>query len=274
MIPGQDASGQAAQARLPCEYVVFSSHKTGTQTLTASLNESGYPAVHCHRVEDIGLQPAQFVEELARFRSQTGRKIRLFSAFRLPMERHISSFFQWYGVGAMRRIPGYTGKDSILASSDFRTLSRLFLGDLASGRLAGYPESIHDLKGILGFDNHDFRRDPEYNLLTFEHELVDICLFEFGSLMAHYPAPVIKVMQGRPFRGVLANISEGKWYARKYRAFKQHIWIPGDLIRQTYEYRRDLIELFFPGQYAGLLERDIRRYGGRPQANRGPLLWW
>ena len=40
---------------LDLDFLVFSSHKTGTQTIRNSLRASGYRAVHCHQASHLEL---------------------------------------------------------------------------------------------------------------------------------------------------------------------------------------------------------------------------
>lgn len=79
--------------------LVYSSHKSDTQTLKATLDHSGIPTRHIHLLRNAGMSSGRgrLRAHLKRYRRRNGRKLTVVAIFRLPLERHISSFFQWYG---------------------------------------------------------------------------------------------------------------------------------------------------------------------------------
>ncbi len=87
---------------LKLDYLIFSSHKTGTQTLTRTLISNGLKCKHCHNLKQIGLQEGLFQSYLERYQKQNNKKLKVITVFRDPIERHISSFFHFYGTRPLR----------------------------------------------------------------------------------------------------------------------------------------------------------------------------
>ena len=79
------------------DYLVFSSHKTATQSVKKSLNKNGFSCKHCHHPNNIGLELSDLPKFARRYRKRHGRKLQVLSIFREPISRHISSFFQTHG---------------------------------------------------------------------------------------------------------------------------------------------------------------------------------
>jgi len=79
---------------LNIEFLVFSSHKTATQTIVNSLNASGVRCMHTHIGHDIGLSPGEFRFYLDEYRRVNAKRLQVISAFRDPLDRLVSSFFQ------------------------------------------------------------------------------------------------------------------------------------------------------------------------------------
>lgn len=82
---------------LDLDFLVFSSHKTGTQTIRNSLRASGYSATHCHQVSHLGLCDDDLEGYLDAYFARHSKPLDVITLFREPIDRHISSFFQGYG---------------------------------------------------------------------------------------------------------------------------------------------------------------------------------
>src|SRR5215210_5142841 len=85
---------EAGQELYAIRFLIFSSHKTATQSIVSSLNSKGIRALHGHTVQDLGLQKNQFKAFLQCYREINGRKLEIISIFRDPLDRMKSSMFQ------------------------------------------------------------------------------------------------------------------------------------------------------------------------------------
>jgi hypothetical protein len=243
------------------EFIVYSSHKTGTQTLVRSLSAAGHQAIHLHGLGHLDVTISQFREYLKSYLEKYGKKVKIISAFRLPIERHISSLFQWYGDGAWRqRLPDYTNEDTVIHQVDIGGLNSLLVSDIASRKLTGYRDSLHELCQILKIDPMALQTEPYKGPYRVDHELADITLARFSDLFKDSLKNIF-ALSGASVQNICeANISGNKWYSTKYEKFKAGVFIPENVIQQTYLDRKDLIEVFYPGLFDELLEADCRTY--------------
>ena len=248
------------------KFIVFSSHKTGTQSITGSLNASGYNAAHCHLLENFNIAPEELITYLRRNLEENGEKIVVISTFRLPIERHISSFFQCYGSKILQSLPSFRPSDTVIAKASIEALNALFIADLATRRLAGYKESLHQIFEVLKINSAHIESPAQSESrgsfsLVCEHPLATLHLLRFTELFQDFPAHLTSAM-GIPITSPQEqNIASKKWYASKYDEFKQSVRLPQELIEETYCHRQELIELFYPGQFLDLLSADKQRYG-------------
>jgi len=242
------------------EYLVFSSHKTGTQTIVSALRGSGREEIHLHSLKHLSATTDSFRAYLSSYSEKYGHKVKIISIFRLPIERHISSFFQSYGDGFRRSMPLSTIDDTVINRLDLEGLKALFLFEVASGRLVGYKESLHEILGVLRIGSVGICKSNESPSLVINHELAEVHLFEFSNLFRQGLALVGSSL-GVSFDGCRAyNVSANKWYSEKYLNFKTFVSIPKDIVHRTFFYRKDLIDLFFPGQYSVLVEAACHAY--------------
>ena len=68
------------------DFLVFSSHKTATQTLVRSLANSSVAVRHCHTLYNIDLEPGTFHTFLQSYREKRRRKLTIGSVFRDPLD--------------------------------------------------------------------------------------------------------------------------------------------------------------------------------------------
>jgi hypothetical protein len=82
------AAGKPLGHDIDC--LVYSSHKSGTQTLTATLEQSGISARHIHHLRNAGMDSGcgAFGSYLEQYRRRNGRRLNIVSTFRLPLERN------------------------------------------------------------------------------------------------------------------------------------------------------------------------------------------
>jgi len=249
-------------SQLSCDpnYIVFSSHKTGTQTITKTLRANHQEAIHLHHTANLGLTPDSFKEYLIDRRDRR-KKQTIITNFRLPTERHISSFFQWHGAGVLRRNPGMRKEDTIISKYDISELNRAFVSDLSETSLVGYKESIHQIFSIFKLNPVDIGAGATEHSFCVEHELADIHFFRFDELFKDLNAILSSSLRIEVKETISRNISSEKWYSSKFKDFKRRVRMPISIIEKTYCYRRSLIEMYYPGSYNSLLEKDCEIYG-------------
>ena len=247
--------------------LVYSSHKSGTETLRATLNHSGIPAYCIHQLRNAAMPSGHgvFRSYLAQYRRRTNRKLDVVSTFRLPWERHMSSFFQWYGTGAVRKGWVRTADDTVIARLNVDELQQLFLGELRDGSLAGRHDSLHELCGELGLEVTALPFDVTSGFGTFENDLVRLHLFRFDLLFVQL-ASLLEEALNVPVSPKTANFSPDKWYWQKFQEFASTLTAQPDLIKTIHAPKKDLIDVFYPDRYQEILNEHLARYAGLPDS--------
>lgn len=244
------------------EFLVYSSHKTGTQTLTGTLLASGFSARNLHQLKNVGMLGGcgQFLQYLSGVKHRQGRKQVVLSVFRLPLERHVASFFQWHGTGVLRGGLVSSEEETLIARLTVEDLMSAFVAELRANTLTGYRESLMELSAELSLDLNEMSFSKATGFGVHETDLAKIYLFRFDQLFAAYPAALEKAVGG-PLRAAVKNVGSAKWYGSKYADFKARLRLPQELIAAVHEDKRQLIDLFYPGQYSSLLQAARDRYG-------------
>ncbi len=67
---------------LDLDYLIYSSHKTGTQTLRATLRQNGFRCLHFHGLKNIGLEEGDFSPWLSAYREKHGKPMKAITVFR------------------------------------------------------------------------------------------------------------------------------------------------------------------------------------------------
>jgi hypothetical protein len=79
--------------------LIFSSHKTGTQTLLNMFATNKIYSSHCHKLKDLDNHhnlPILFINKLINYKKINNKKLKIITIIRNPIDRLISSFFQTY----------------------------------------------------------------------------------------------------------------------------------------------------------------------------------
>jgi len=245
------------------DYLVFSSYKSATQTISHSLRSNGIPARHCHSLENrnVAISPGNLAEFLVDYRSQNDRPLNIVTVFREPLQRYISAFFQWHGQGVIRNKLLGDMTDTIIYRKSTEELQEIFLKEVADGILIGQEESIDLICKELGLsiDQLNYREASHLGIL----ELPDCRLFSlrFDQLFeANRFESILSQITGRPFSMRQWNIGATKWYADRYADFKATLVIPETLIREIYHSKQAILDHFYPGQFDCLLAEAITQY--------------
>ena len=250
-----------ADELLNLDYLIYSSHKTGTQTLTRTLNSNGFKCRHCHYLPNIDLNNGEFRRYLESYLKKNRKKLNVITMFREPMERHVSSFFQGYGSRPLRLKEVENKHETIIYKYTIKQLQEKYISELRDHSLIGFHESIHDICRELSVrtDNLEYSNTKRFGL--FETELIRLFLFRFDILFDNFNHLLTRVTD----KNIIitnSNISNQKWYRKIYTEFKASLVIPDDVISEVYNQKQDLINLFYSNNYDSRLKQALVNYGG------------
>lgn len=242
---------------LEIDTLIFSSHKTATQSLKSSFQRNGVRSLHCHTLWNIGLEEGEFSTYLDAYRAHRGRKLRVISVFREPLSRMISSFFQWYGVGEIRNGLVDKVEDTLIFKLPVQELFDPFVNYIETRD--GFGESLDILRDELGGLHWNFHFSECDGISRVNLSSCEVVMSRFDLLITDFKG-VAAGLAGSPINPHRANITEDKWYASKQYEFADTLQLERAVIEQLYASRQKLIELFFPNQFGMMLANALARY--------------
>ena len=245
------------------DYLVFSSYKSATQTISHSLRSNSIPARHCHSLENrnVAISPGKLADSLVDYRSQNDRPLNIVTVFREPLQRYISAFFQWHGQGVIRNRLLGDNTDTIIYQKSTEELQEIFLKEVADGILIGQDESIDAICSELGLsiDQLNYREDAHLGALDLPH--CKLFSLRFDQLFQENGfEQLMSKITGKPFSMHPWNVGTSKWYGERYAEFKATLVIPETLIREIYHSKQAILDHFYPGQFDCLLAEAITQY--------------
>lgn len=263
-VPSEDVAGLYRS-----QVFIFSAHKTATQTIRHTLEQQGVPAIHAHLPENVGLTSANMQDALQSYNRQHGHPITIISVFREPLERLISSFFQSLQRHYYARTQPLSDVDNtrLLPSAFTRSqaeLCALFVRYMDV--VDGFGESLDLILSLWDQPATQLAFEPAQGYGRCVLPAAELVSFRFDQIINH-PALVGKALQLPTLtQWQKANVTDEKPHANLYHAFKQRLTLEPERITAVYESRRHLIEAFYPGEYAVMLDQQIQHYAKPRQA--------
>ncbi len=245
---------------LDLDFLVFSSHKTGTQTIRNSLRASGYSAAHCHHVRHLALGDDDLSGYLDAYFARHSKPLDIITLFREPIDRHVSSFFQGYGSRPLNEKEVADKTETLIYRLTVDELREQFIAELEAKTLIGYSESIHEIAAALHLNFSDAMTIPDSHTRVMQLPTARIFLSRFEPFFQKFEASLSRIM-GDEITVKNSNQAEAKWYYEKYLDFRRGLRLPRDVIEETYLSKRDLIELFDEVPFEVMLGKVIATYG-------------
>jgi len=212
--------------------------------------------------ETTNLELGTFLYFLEQYYLKNKRKLNIITTFREPIERHISSFFQWYGEGVVRKKIVQDISDTIIYKSPINELQERFFNEIESQTLAGKLESLDEICKELDIRVADlnYSTDKQYGLV--EMKYCTLFIFRFDILIyENRLADLLSQITGQSILQHNANVSSSKWYHDIFAEFKASLKIPYSTITRIYESKRHILNLLYPDEYDFLLSRALQKYG-------------
>jgi hypothetical protein len=211
----------------------------------------------------MGLNEGDFLRMLDAYYKRQGRPLKVITVFREPLERHISSFFQAHGSRPLRLGEVSHEHETILYRHSIKELRQQFIRELSNHSLIGLPESMREISRELRKDVSEFSFDTEDKIGVHQTENLVLYLFRFDQLFPNF-TDIFMAVAGESLQIQNTNIGSDKWYKEIYREFKSSLRIPGEVLESAYKEKKQLIDVFYPGQYASLLDSALKKYQSAP----------
>ena len=152
------------------KFLIYSSHKTSTQSLNCILNTHKYKTRHCHHLSDLTLcmnnPPVydNFKQYLINYKNINKKKLKIISCIRNPKDRLISSFFQSYSSN-YGKIEG--SDETFISVKTEEELCCFYKSLIENKKLPARIESLDELSHILDINIlNEVERKKDYYYLN------------------------------------------------------------------------------------------------------------
>ena len=234
---------------LKLDYLVYSSHKTSTQSLISTLNNNKLATIHCHIIDNFrannnfkSLNNNQlkhyFMNELIRYKNINRKKLKIVSILRNPIDRLLSSFFQTHHSDKIHffNIPE---KETIISKLNEEQILKIYCEDINNKTFfitGGAIESIDELSSIFNKDLiKELKKHNDYYHV--ESELFELYVLDFNKIIGGNSLEYINKCLKTNLKNISTfNLTENKLYYNKYKYVKEKI--PENIkniIRQQYK---------------------------------------
>jgi hypothetical protein len=247
------------QGLFDIDYLIYSSHKTATQTLVNTFNSNNFNSKHCHYLANIGIKQGSFQKYTEDYLQKNGTRINIISVFREPMERHISSFFQGYGTRPIQLKEVESEIDTIIYKYSIEQLQNKFISELSDKSLIGIHESIHGITRELQLNMENLNYNEENRSGLKEASNFALYFIRFDHLISDFEGIISNITGGKIVQKN-SNMSNSKWYRDIYLEFKESLVVPAATVSSVYHSKSDLINLFYPRGFESTLNKALLKY--------------
>jgi hypothetical protein len=228
------------------DFLIYSSHKTSTQSLLKTLSHYNYKCCHCHSVDDLKItlpslfrdvesQQKNFIPYLHNYKNVNNKKLKIITIIRNPNDRLISSFFQSFHSDEISFLGKNEDKTTIMVNDD-EDLIKIYIKKIEDGSLSGKIESILEMEILFNINILDNLIKNE-NYYTFNHELFELFILDFKKIIADdnnlYINKCLNVNLSTIFSD---NLTKDKIYYQKFINIKKLIPLEvNNKIKQEYK---------------------------------------
>ena len=202
-------------------FLIYSSHKTSTQTIKKILVNNKYKTEHYHNITD-SKDKCMFIKSLKEYKKINKNKIKIISCIRNPKERLISSFFQSYGTDEIK-IKKIKQKNTTISIMNLDNLIKYYERLVKNNKLPGRLESLDTLSNIIGINVID-KLQKKKKYYYYEHDLFRLYVLDFNLITNNNNLLYLNntlnlnlTISGK------SNLSEKKFYYQKYKYLKKNI---------------------------------------------------
>jgi len=237
------------------DYLIYSSHKTSTQSLKWTLIKSGYQCVNCHTLQynltrtmsdyfnkSNPLTHVSFIKYLEDYKKTNGKKLKIISTIRNPIDRLISSFFQTFHSDEII-FKKQQSKNTTIMKNTNQFLLNKYIKHIINDDIKHRKESLSEMSEIFNMNIIKSLVKKE-NYYYLEHDLFELYVLNFKNIIDNdnnldY---INHCLNTKCANMQKHNLSSDKLYYPKYISIKklipQHVH---DVIKIRYN---DIITLF------------------------------
>jgi hypothetical protein len=203
------------------EFLIYSSHKTATQSIIGILNTNCISANHIHILENLNWTPVIFIENLHKYKKQHNKKLKIITVVRNPIDRLKSSFFQSFYDDYIKFLH-YTPENTPIMKYNLHELFKLYKSKLSDTTLPGIKESLFELNDIFQVDiikESTFKKFEQ--MYYYENDLIELYILRFDYIIRDTLKYLNKCLHLQLTELIKSNTTEQKIYFKKYNQFKK-----------------------------------------------------
>jgi len=211
------------------DYLIYSSHKTSTQSLVKTLVYNKFNTIHCHDINDLKIHytkckitPSVFIQSLENYKNTNKKKLKIISIIRDPKKRLISSFFQSFHTDEVD-FKKVKESDTTISTNNCEQLFVKYEDLIKNNTIPRNIESLDEISDIFNINilNH-LENKGEYYYLN--HDLFELFVLDFNKLTSREPCLYINKCLGiNCTQNITKNLTCEKSYYEKYDIVKTKI---------------------------------------------------
>jgi hypothetical protein len=229
------------------DFLIYSSHKTSTQSLVNTINKNKYNSTHFHILSNFNspfykkitnntiVTNETFIQGLINYKNTNNKKLKIITVIRDPKDRLLSSFFQSFFNDEMDCLNKSVENTTISVKNE-EELCILYEELVKNKKLPGRIESINEMAIIFGINViENLEKKKHYYYLN--NELFELFVLDFNKLISsdslNYLNDILKIDCVFKFND---NLSKNKLYYNKYKNVKKILGTKLDnIIENQYE---------------------------------------
>ena len=210
------------------EFLIYSSHKTSTQSLVSILNLNKYKSIHCHHIRNLKVllnknqqvNKEMFIKALLNYININKKKLKIITIIRNPKDRLISSLFQSYHTDELNF---KKKEETTINLKNLNELKEFYQESIQNDTLPGGVESIDELSDIINV-NIISNLEKRNNFYYFNHNLFELYILDFNKLIQQDNLNYINnKLKTKCELNIQTNLSKNKIYYEKYLMLKSMI---------------------------------------------------
>jgi hypothetical protein len=212
---------------LDLDFLVYSSHKTSTQSLISILTKNKYKAKHCH----CNPTPSKetFIQYLINYKNVNNKKLKIITCIRNPKNRLLSSFFQSFSTDEIY-FCNISEQNTTISRKNETELCILYEEMIKDKKLPGAMESLDELSIILNIDILD-KLENKKNYYYLDDDLFELYVLDFNSVIDNNVLNYLNNILALDLKILSSsNLSENKHYYNKYKNIKKTLGTKLDTI--------------------------------------------
>lgn len=213
------------------DFIIYSSHKTSTQTIIKSLRNNGFKCEFCHLLNTFKIKNEYkdlndkelkkiFISKIKNYKFKNNKKIKIITCIRNPIDRLPSSYFQT-NYNDYIHFLNYEPNDTPIMKNSIEELLKDFTNGLKN-YLEGSKESLDEISEIFDIDiikNCEKREKYYYH----ENNLIELYILDFNEIITNGVEYLNNIFNLELTDLTCNNLSSEKQYYEKYKEFKKNI---------------------------------------------------